>query len=72
MSTLTLDHDFNGEYGSGRYIVSNSESGQRKILEGKAAGLLALLLSDRGYDLREDFHPMDAFTDESLEAGRPS
>lgn len=66
---MTVDHDFGGEYGSGRYIFT-FRTGQQRILEGKAAGLLALLLANQEYVLREDFHPTDAFTAESIEAGR--
>ena len=70
--TLAVEHDCNGPYGSGRWVFTRPETGEQKILTGKAAGLLALLLADQGYELRPEFRPLDAFTEESLERGRRS
>ena len=69
--SLIAEHDFEGEYGSGRWLFTSTETGERKILEGKRASLLSLLLADAGYELRPDFHPADAFTGDSLERGQP-
>lgn len=63
---LTLERDFSGR---SAWTVRNPETGESKRVEGRAASLLSMLIAQQGYELREDFHPFDAFTEESLARG---
>jgi hypothetical protein len=67
---LTVEHDFEGEYGSGRWIFVSRETGEQRVLDGKRASLLSMLLADTGYELRPDFKVTSPFTEESLKRGR--
>lgn len=66
---LTLEHDLGGGNCSGRWLL-RGPSGETQVISGKRAALLSLLLSGMNYELRPDVHPLDLFTDESLEHGR--
>jgi hypothetical protein len=67
---LTAESDNKGEHGSGRWVFTNPETGEQKILTGKKASMLWLLLAKADYELRLDFNVLDAFTEESLDRGR--
>ena len=70
MPRYTAESDHNGPDGSGRWVFTHPETGQQRVLDGKRASILWMLLADAGYELRPDFHPFSAFTEESLERGR--
>lgn len=67
---VILEHGFEGPFKSGFWLVKDSRSGEVKKLSGKEASMISLLLADNLYQFRDDFHPLDAFTEESLEQGR--
>lgn len=67
---LSLERDFSGPWDSAAWTVRDPESGESKRLEGKAAALLSMLIARHDYAIRDDFHPFDAFTEESLDRGR--
>lgn len=65
---ITLEHGFEGPFRTGYWDAVSTNSGQRKRISGKQASMISLILS--GYVFRDDFTPLDAFTPESLSAGR--
>lgn len=67
---FTAEHDNEGEYGSGRWIVTHPETGWQRVLTGKKASLFRLLIATQEYDLRPDVQLLELFTEESLERGR--
>lgn len=67
---MRAEKDLLGPHGSSRWVFTREETGEQRVLEGKKASLLSMLLADAGYELRPDFSLFDAFTEESLERGR--
>lgn len=55
---IQLEHTFEGPFNSSCYDVKFSNDKVFRV-DGKRASLISLILS--GYQLRDDFHPMDAF-----------
>ena len=64
---IQLEHRFEGPFNVGVYDLT-LPNGRKAAIRGKAASLLSLILS--GYQLRDDFQPLDAFAQDSLETGR--
>jgi hypothetical protein len=64
---IQLNHRFEGPFQAGCYDVT-LPNGRQFTVKGKAASMISLILA--GYSLRPGFMPLDAFTEESLEAGR--
>jgi hypothetical protein len=64
---IQLKHGFEGPFNTGYYDVL-LPGGRSYRVSGKQASMISLLLA--GYEFREDFHPMEAFTTESLASGR--
>lgn len=67
MPKILLEHAFEGPFNAGCYDVA-LPNGRRFRVSGKAASMVSLILS--GYQLRDDFMPLDAFTHDSLAPGR--
>ncbi len=63
---IILEHSFEGPFSTGCYEVT-FPGGRKCKVGGKQASMISLILS--GYQFREDFHPLGAFTGESLEPG---
>lgn len=67
---LLLEHGFEGPLKSGFWLVKNTVTGDVKKLSGKEASMISLLIADNLYQFRDDFQPLDAFTESSLDKGR--
>lgn len=67
MAVILLEHGFEGPYNAGFYTVK-LPGGRALKIEGRQASMISMILS--GYEFRDAFHPMDAFTVGSLDAGR--
>lgn len=65
---LVLKPGVEGPFNQGVWAAVDTDTQEAMKLHGKYASLLSLLLS--GYQLRDDFQPLDAFTSESLDKGR--
>ena len=66
---IILEYGAEGPLRQGYWQATNSETKSVVKLKGKQASLISMILS--GYVLKDDFHPFDAFTDDSVEAGSP-
>ena len=66
---IILEFGCEGPLRQGYWQATNAETKEVNKLTGKQASLISMILS--GYVLKEDSHPFDAFTDESVEAGKP-
>lgn len=64
---IQLEHSFEGPFNAGCY-VAQMPTGREVRLSGKSASMISLLLA--GYQLKDDFQPLEAFTDASLAPGR--
>ena len=65
---ITLEARVSGPLGTVSYRVKNSANGETREIKDREASLLGLLLSV--YPLKAQVHPLDLFTDESLDLGR--
>jgi len=66
---IQLEYGVEGPFKAGFWRATNRESGSRTKITGKQASMISMILS--GYAFKPDFHPFDAFTQESLDKGRP-
>lgn len=64
---ILLEHSFEGPFNSGCYDV-RLPAGHTRRISGKQASMISMILA--GYEFKDGFHPMEAFTAESLAAGR--
>lgn len=55
----------------GTWIVRSPGTGEEMTITGRKAALLSVILATANYQLREDFHPLDAFSEDSLKRGQP-
>lgn len=53
------------------WVVYCPHTGEQRHITGKKSALLSMILANVNYEVREDFHPFDAFTEESLKRGQP-
>jgi hypothetical protein len=67
---ITVEHILNEQTQCPAWVFTHHESGETKVLDGRAGAMLSLMLSTLNYELRPDFRPLDAFTEESLARGR--
>ena len=66
---MILEYGYEGPLRQGYWQATNSDTREVNKITGKQASLISMILS--GYVLKDTFHPFDAFTDESVEAGSP-
>jgi len=67
VAAIILEHSFEGPFNSGCYDV-RLPGGTTRRVSGRQASMISMILS--GYEFKDGFLPMDAFTQESLAAGR--
>ena len=61
---ITLERNEQG------WLVKCPATGGEQQIVGKKATLLSMVLAATDYQVRDDFHPFDPFTAESLQRGR--
>ena len=66
---IILEYGCEGPLRQGYWQATNSETREVTKITGKQSSLISMILS--GFKIKDDFHPFDAFTDESVEAGKP-
>ncbi len=66
---ITLEYGHEGPFKSGFWKATNAQTGSQTKITGKQASMISMILT--GYAFKPDFHPFDAFTQESLDAGKP-
>jgi hypothetical protein len=64
---ILLEHSFEGPFNSGCYDVRLPGGGTRRV-SGRQASMISMILA--GYEFKDGFLPMEAFTEDSLAAGR--
>lgn len=53
------------------WIVRSSSTGEEMHITGKKSALLSMILAKVNYEVRDDFHWREPFTEESLKRGQP-
>jgi hypothetical protein len=66
---IQLEYGVEGPFKTGFWRAKNTASGSTSKISGKQASMISMILS--GYAFKPDFHPFDAFTQDSLDKGRP-
>lgn len=64
-----IEHGAEGPLNLG-YWELTAANGETKRVSGKGATLISLLFANHEYQLRDDFHPLDLFSEDSLIPGQ--